>query len=181
MSVPTFWGVILFTVALAALVAGDPTTIFTVHSAKVTTNPNDYFDPWSVEFAKGKRSSLISAKLPTKKDVPDNMQAKLYAKMEGQEPVEYTGTLCEGLEEELVGKTFGNAGIPKGKFPKECPFIAGDWGISQWDPPVHVIPPGVPDGRVTGYIQLGEEGKEPYIQIDYEVELSHELPMPFGR
>ncbi|XP_043278541.1 uncharacterized protein [Venturia canescens] len=171
----TVLGVLLSAVALSTPVAGDPASILTITSSKLTNIPNDYFDPWSIEIIKGKRSSRLNAKMPVKKELPESMQLRVMIQLEGEDPIEYVADACEAMSDEMVGRSFIRAGIPKNEYPQECPFTAGDWGILNWDPPVHAIPPGVPDGPVTGYVQIGEEGKEPYIDVVYEGVLSHDF------
>ncbi|XP_043268565.1 uncharacterized protein [Venturia canescens] len=174
-------GVSISIVGFSTLVAADPTSVVTLKSVQVSSTPNDYFDPWSVEITKGQQSSQLNAKIPTKKDIPETMLLKFVIILGGMEPIEYETTLCEALTEDVIGKSITAAGTPKGQFPVKCPFTAGDWGIVNWDPPTHMIPPGVPDGPVSGYMEFKEEGKAPYVKLDYDGELSHALPTMMGR
>ena len=39
-----------------------------------------------------------------------------------------------------------------------------------------MIPPGVPDGPFTGYMEVGEDGKTSYVKFEFEGTISHALP-----
>ncbi|XP_043274491.1 uncharacterized protein [Venturia canescens] len=171
MFVSTVLAVSFSVVALNTLVAGDPATVITMNTIKVTNNANDYFDPWSFEIGRGQKNSQLNGKMPTKKEVPDNMLFKFFLQMDGQDPIEQVTSFCEALSDETIGKTFVDAGTPDGTFPKECPFTSGDWGISKWDPPSDSVPPGV-NGPFSGYVMMFEEGKDAIIQVDFEGEMS---------
>ena len=45
--------------------------------------------------------------------------------MEDSDPIEYVTSICDALEDDTIGKSFADAGTPKGQFPKVCPFSAG--------------------------------------------------------
>ena len=42
--------------------------------------------------------------------------------MEETEPIEYAITVCEGMEDPVVGESIKEAGTPKG-FGTSCPFL----------------------------------------------------------
>ena len=50
---------------------------------------------------------------------------KLLLNMEDSDPIEYVTSICDALEDDTIGKSFADAGTPKGQFPKVCPFSAG--------------------------------------------------------
>ena len=50
---------------------------------------------------------------------------KFFIDMAASGPVEYATTVCDGLDDPVIGKSLANAGIPKGQFPTVCPFVAG--------------------------------------------------------
>ncbi|XP_053595804.1 uncharacterized protein LOC103573730 isoform X2 [Microplitis demolitor] len=152
----------------------------------MTTNVvanNPFTGDWSCEISSP--GDIASCKIPIKKDLPDTMRLKGNIGFMGNEIVEFDITLCEAFENEEFAKDLLNHGIPKGKFPQQCPAKAGmDYEISKYKFPKEKLPPVViPDGDFSGDIHLYEPGKDPYATVHVEGKIFHELPkLPgFGR
>ncbi|KAK0161185.1 hypothetical protein PV327_009683 [Microctonus hyperodae] len=157
------------------LAQGDPTAqlIFKKIDIKIVDNP--YFELWSSEIhAPGDK---ITLKTPIKKDLPQNMMLKGNVEFGGSQIGEIDMTLCEAFKDETFGKDILDTGIPKGKFPRNCPAKSnGEYVLNKYAFPPEKIPAGIPDGKIVGEVFIYEPGKDPYISIRVEAELSHKPP-----
>ncbi|XP_053595808.1 uncharacterized protein LOC103573729 isoform X2 [Microplitis demolitor] len=144
---------------------------------------NPYFEDWSCSISSP--GDIGSCKIPMKKDLPDTIRMKGNVEYAGSTVIKFDITFCEAFENEEFAKDILNHGIPKGKFPQQCPVKAGmDYEISKYKFPKEKLPPvGLPDGDFSGDIHLYEPGKDPYASVNFEGKVFNELPkIPgFGR
>ncbi|KAK0083111.1 hypothetical protein PV325_009309 [Microctonus aethiopoides] len=157
------------------LAQGDPTAQLTFKKIDIKTVDNPYFESWSSEIhAPGEKVTL---KTPVKKDLPQNMMLKGSVEFEGSQIGEIDMSICEAFKDEAFGKDILDTGIPKGKFPRNCPAKSnGEYVLSKYAFPREKIPAGIPDGKIVGRVFIYEPGKDPYISINVEAELSHKPP-----
>ncbi|XP_011315492.1 uncharacterized protein [Fopius arisanus] len=93
------------------------------------------------------------------------------------EVVNFETSICDGLEDEIIGKGIIEHGLPKEEFPKHCPIKANaNWEIDNWVFPSDKVPPGIPDGPAEGVLTLYEEGKPPVVTVSAKGKLTHKLP-----
>ncbi|XP_015122669.1 uncharacterized protein LOC107045047 isoform X2 [Diachasma alloeum] len=146
-----------------------------VENFDTKTNDNPFFDPWTASVSGS--GEKMTVKMPIKSDLPPNMMMHVVIDLDGNEIVDYEGTLCAGLEDETIGKGVVEHGLPKEMFPKKCPIKAGaDWEIHEWVLPIEKLPPGIPDGPAEGVLTIFEEGKAPIVTITVKGKIMHKLP-----
>ncbi|XP_063982724.1 uncharacterized protein LOC135165389 [Diachasmimorpha longicaudata] len=170
---------LLIVITFLEAVSGDPTLQVVMENVDIKTDDNAFFDPWAVSVAGS--GDKLTLKIPVKNELPLTMMMQLVMNLDGNEMVNFEGTLCASLEDELIGKEIIGHGLPKDQFPKRCPIPVGaDWEIREWTFPTEKMPPGIPDGPADGVLTIFEEGKAPIVTLKAKGKIMHKVPA-FGR
>ena len=51
-------------------------------------------------------------------------QLMLHIEMKDLDPVEYTVSICDALDDEIIGRSLKDHAVPKDEYPQTCPFKA---------------------------------------------------------
>ncbi|CAG5071761.1 Protein of unknown function [Cotesia congregata] len=119
---------------------------------------------------------LGSAKFAFKKSLPEEAEVSLTVELKGEQVADFQDFVCELVKNEIYGKDMLNHGLPKDKFPKECPIAPGDYEISKYPIPKEKFPSGMPPGDYDAKMTFGVPDQEPWVVIKAVMEVSHNAP-----
>ncbi|KAH0534319.1 uncharacterized protein LOC123267112 [Cotesia glomerata] len=152
----------------------DPTIAIKFKKLEATTVDNPFFEELTTEISKSELEG--TAKFAIKQSLTPTMKISLTAERLGQQVAEFEDDICELMKNEIYGKELIKYGLPKDKFPKDCPVTPGDYEIREYPLPKDKFPTETPPGVYFMKMLIGEPEQDPFVSIDIIIDIVHEAP-----
>ncbi|XP_074099573.1 uncharacterized protein LOC141527809 [Cotesia typhae] len=135
---------------------------------------NSYFGYIATEILDS--GELGSIKFSLKKPLPDNAKISVTVELDGIQISDYENSVCETMKYEVYRDNTLKYGLPKGKFPAECPITPGNFEISKYPIQKCEFLASTPPGNYNAKMAIGEPDQEPWVVVDIVIEISHAVP-----